>query len=182
MELLTGTTEIDDLDSFLGELDRIGGEFGCVVQAFDARYIAGPEHLERAATLANRAAERDETIARERSVEILLYAAGRRQINRAFEIGVSGGEQEVVVVVDVLGSDVPEGQSEASDPGDGEQETEAIGALSELVDPASWTPGDRADPERITEFYGITDTERAATDASLEELVCERVALLVVEQ
>ncbi|MDL5362936.1 KEOPS complex subunit Cgi121 [Halalkalicoccus sp. NIPERK01] len=164
MRLLTGTAAIDDLDSFLGELDHIGSEYACAVQAFDARYVAGPAHLERAVTLANRATGRGEAIARKRSVEILLYAAGRRQINRAFEIGIEEGEQEVVIVVD------------------GEDESGAIEALSAVVEPADWGPGDRADEERITEFYAITDDERAATDASLEELVRERVALLVVER
>lgn len=164
MERLTGTAAIDDLDSFLEKLDRIGEEYACAVQAFDARYVASPDHLERAVTLANRATERGETIARERSVEVLLYAAGRRQINRAFEIGVTEGEQEVVIVVD------------------GEDESGAVEALSEHVEPADWEPGDQADEGRIVEFYGVTDAERAATDASLEELVCERVALLVVER
>lgn len=164
MRLLTGTAAIDDLDSFLGGLDRIGEEYACAVQAFDARYVAGPDHLERAVALANRAAEHGEAIARERSVEILLYAAGRRQINRAFEIGIGEGEREVVIVVD------------------GEDESGAVEALSEHVEPAGWEPGDRADEGRIAEFYAITDAERTATDASLEELVCERVALLVVER
>ncbi|ADJ13542.1 KEOPS complex subunit Cgi121 [Halalkalicoccus jeotgali] len=164
MELLTGTADIDDLDTFLGELEGVGEEFGCTVQAFDARYIAGPGQLDRAVDLANRASERGEAIARKRSVEVLLYAAGRRQINRAFEIGVSEGEREVVLVVD------------------GEDESEGVEALSKLVEPADWEPGERADEERIAEFYGITDAERAATDASLAELVCERVALLVVER
>lgn len=164
MELLAGSAEIADLDAFLGNLDSIGGEFGCAVQAFDARYVAGPDHLERAVTLANRATERGETIARERSVEILLYAAGRRQINRAFEIGIEEGEQAVVIVVD------------------GEDESGTIDALSGFVEPGDWKPGDRADEGRIIGFYGVTDAERAATDATLEELVCERVALLVVER
>lgn len=164
MELLTATAGIDDLDPFLDELDRIGGEFECTVQAFDARYVAGPAQLERAVALADRAIGRDEAIARERSVEVLLYAAGRRQINRAFEIGVSEGEQSVVVLVD------------------GEDERGAIEALSEVVEPGDWEPGERADEGLITEFYGITDAERAATDASRAELVCERVALLVVER
>ncbi|WP_122088516.1 KEOPS complex subunit Cgi121 [Halalkalicoccus subterraneus] len=164
MRVLTGAAEIADLDTFVAELGSVGDEHGCAVQAFDARYVAGPEQLERAVTLANRAIERDEAIARDRSVEILLYAAGRRQINRAFEIGVSEDEREVVIVAD------------------GEDEGGAIEALPELVEPVSWKPGDRADEGRISEFYGITDAERAATDASLEELVCERVALLVVER
>lgn len=164
MELLAGNADIDDLDAFLDSLARIGEESGCTVQAFDARYIAGPEQLERAVALADRAIGRGEAIARERSVELLLYAAGRRQINRAFEIGVGEGEQAVVVLVD------------------GGDEREAIEALSELVEPGDWEPGERADEGLITEFYGITDAERAATDASLEELVRERVALLVVER
>lgn len=164
MELLTATAGIDDLDAFLDELNRIGEESGCTVQAFDARYIASPAQLERAVELADRAIGRDEAIARERSVEVLLYAAGRRQINRAFGIGVSEGEQSVVVLVD------------------GEDESGAIDALSELVESGDWEPGERAEEGLIAEFYGITDAERAATDASLEELVCERVALLVVER
>ena len=164
MELLAGNADIDDLDAFLASLDRIGDEHGCTVQAFDARYIAGPAQLERAVALADRAIGRDEAIARDRSVEVLLYAAGRRQINRAFEIGVSEGEQAVVVLVD------------------GGNEREAIEALSKVVEPGDWEPGERADPELIAEFYGITDAEQAATDASLQELVCERVALLVVER
>ncbi|MFC6905365.1 KEOPS complex subunit Cgi121 [Halalkalicoccus tibetensis] len=164
MELLAGNADIDDLDAFLDSLARIGDEHDSTVQAFDARYIADPEQLERAVALADRAIGRDEAIARDRAVEVLLYAAGRRQINRAFEIGVSEGEQAVVVLVD------------------GGDEREAIEALSGLVEPGEWRPGDRADEGLIAGFYGITEAERAATDASLQELVCERVALLVVER
>lgn len=164
MEVTTGTAEIGDLDAFIEELDRIGEETGCAIQAFDARYVAGPEQLERAVALANRSFERGENVARERSVEILLYAAGRRQINRAFEIGVSEGERAVVLVAD------------------GEDEKRALVALGELLEDGGWTPGERADPELIETFYGITDAERAATDAPLRDLVCERVALLEVEK
>lgn len=164
METTTGTAEIGNLDAFLDELDRIGRETDCAIQALDARYVAGPEQLERAAALANRSFERGENVARERSVEILLYAAGRRQINRAFEIGVSEGEHAVVLVAD------------------GENEKRAIEALEKLLDGGGWTPGERADAELIASFYGITDAERAATDASLCDLVCERVALLEVEK
>lgn len=164
MKATTGTAEIADLDAFLDELNRVGEETGCAIQAFDARYVAGPEQLERATALANRSFERGENVARERGVEILLYAAGRRQINRAFEIGVSEGAGEIVLVAD------------------GEDEGRAIGMLEALLDGGGWTPGERADPERIGEFYGIGDAERAATDASLVDLVCERVALLEVEK
>jgi KEOPS complex subunit Cgi121 len=178
VELATGTARIADLDSFVEELDRIGEATGCAVQAFDARYVVGPEQLERAVALANRSFDRGENVARERSVEILLYAAGRRQINRALEIGVNeegdgvegtdgnGDGDPVVIVVD------------------GDDESAALDRLAdgELIDPDDWEAGERADPGLIREFYGITDAERAATDAALVDLVCERVALLEVEK
>jgi KEOPS complex subunit Cgi121 len=167
VELVTGGAKIEDLDAFLEEVNRIGEETDCAIQAFDARYVAGPEQLERAVTLANRSFERGENVARERSVEILLYAAGRRQINRALEIGVSEGASEIVIAVD--------GE-------DGGDEDRAVAALCDLLDGDGWRSGERADSDLIEAFYGITDAERAATDASLVDLVCERVALLEVEK
>jgi KEOPS complex subunit Cgi121 len=39
-----------------------------------------------------------------------------------------------------------------------------------------------SDSELIREFFEVTDAEVAATDATLEDLVIERVSLLVVEK
>ena len=89
MELVEATATVTDLDAFLDRLGAIGRDHGVTVQAFDARYVVGRDHLARAVALADRAIARDENIARERAVEILLYAAGRRQIDRALEMGVS---------------------------------------------------------------------------------------------
>jgi len=91
MELLECRLAIDDLDSFVTEIGAIGDRHGVTIQAFDSRYIADRPHLERAVKLADRAIERGENVARDRAVEILLYAAGRRQIDRALEMGVSEG-------------------------------------------------------------------------------------------
>ena len=99
MELVEGRATIEDVDRFVARLGAIGDKHGCAIQAFDARYIVSRGHLERALDLADRARARDEAIARERAVEILLYAAGRRQIERAIELGVSEGAQPVVVLV-----------------------------------------------------------------------------------
>ena len=38
------------------------------------------------------------------------------------------------------------------------------------------------DEPRVCEFFGVTDGERKATAGDLADLVCERVALLVVER
>lgn len=166
MELLEARVDVDDVDAFLAAIQQRGDDHGAVVQAFDARYVAGRRHLQRAVELAGRARDRGERIARDQAVEILLYAAGRRQINQALEMGVSAGQSPVAIVIG---------------DGDAAAAATAIGewlrtnhTLAEVLD--------KGDPDRLCEFFEISDRERQATTASLEELVCERVALLVVDQ
>ena len=172
MKLAEGVAEIDDLEAFLGELDAISDAHEVTVQAFDARYVVDREHLALAVELADRAFDRGENIARERGVELLLFAAGRRQINRALELGVDQGRQEVVVLVD------------ADDAGDDDLESgvevAAAGAVADLLEPAE-TLG-RYDPALVRDFFDVGDAELAAVDGDLPDLVRERVALLVVER
>lgn len=163
MRLVEGRAAIDDLEAFVGELAAIGDEHGAVVQAFDARYVAGREHLEAAVRSARRARDHDDAIADDPALEVLLYAAGRRQIDRALTVGVTGGEGPVVVVVD------------------GGDEAAAAGAVESRLDPAE-TLGHARDEAAIRAYFDIDDTELAATDASLEDLVVERVALLTVDK
>ncbi|MDG5758361.1 KEOPS complex subunit Cgi121 [Natronococcus sp. A-GB1] len=165
MELLECTLAIDDLDSFVADLGAIGETHGTTLQAFDARYVAGPHHLERAVELADRSIERGENVARDRAVEILLYAAGRRQIDRALEMGVGEGENRAVVIAD--------GGDEAAALENVRELTAFGGTATTLESP---------DEETLQEFFEIPDRERAATDASLGALVRERVALLEVEK
>jgi len=180
MELVEGTVEVGgerfpDTGAFVDALSAVGEERGVTVQAFDARYVVSRRHLERALELADRERERGAAIARNRAVEVLLYAAGRRQINRALTMGVGEGETPVVVLVDD-----PESGSDGSD-GSGESpERAAAAAIGELLEPAE-TLG-AYDTDRVCEFFGIGEAERAATDADLETLVLERMALLVVER
>ncbi len=100
MRLVEAEATVSDLDSFIAVVGEVADETGATIQAFDARYVVDREHLERATELADRAIARGNEIARDRAVEILLYASGRRQINRAFEIGVSEGTLPVVILVD----------------------------------------------------------------------------------
>ncbi|WP_433628884.1 KEOPS complex subunit Cgi121 [Halomicrococcus sp. NG-SE-24] len=166
MRTVEGVAVVDDVDAFLDRLGAVGANHDCAVQAFDARYVAGRDHLEAAVEHANRAFERGENVARDRSVEILLYAAGRRQINQALEMGVGEGEHRVVVVVD----------GEAGD------EDAAATAVADCLTPAETLGPDGVDRDRVREFFAVTDAEMAATDADLSELVRERVALLDVEK
>ena len=169
MEVLAGKLDVEDLDGFVRELGAIGDRYGVTAQAIDARYVAGRRHLERAVTLADRAIERDENVARDRAVEILLYAAGRRQIDRALEMGVSAGETDAVVLVDGSGD-----------------ERSAVEALETTFEGLERIPPGAAlssgDGDTLSTFFDVTAEEREATDATLEALVCERVALLDVEK
>jgi len=162
-----GGDRFPDTDAFLTALDEVAETHGVTVQAFDARYVVSERHLERALELADRERSRGSGIARDRAVEILLYAAGRRQITRALEMGVNERETPAVVLV-------------AADDAGESDESAAAAAVEELLTPAE-TLGDY-DPERVREFFDVGDAELAATDASLADLVLERVALLVVER
>ena len=171
MRLIEGTVSIggdrfSDVDAFLERTDEVATAHDVTVQAFDARYVADREHLARAVELADRAFDRGEAIARERAVEILLYAAGRRQINRALEMGVGEGESPVVVVV--------------HDPGGEGGEDAGAAAVRDLLEPAE-TIG-TYDAGLVRDFFDVSEAELGATDATLADLVRERVALLTVEK
>ena len=165
MRVVEGIADVADVDAFVADLTAIGERHAVTVQAFDARYVVGREHLERAVELADRAIDRGEAIARDRAVEILLYAAGRRQINRAIDMGVDEGTTPAVVLVD--------GDDDTA-------EAAAAAAHRELLAPADTLAG--FDRQRVMDFFDISETELGATDGTLADLVCERVALLVVER
>jgi KEOPS complex subunit Cgi121 len=170
MELREGVAEIDDLDAFLDELAAVGDRHGVAIQAFDARYVAGHAHLERAVACAERAIEREDAIARDPAVEILLYAAGRRQIDRALTMGVSEGRGPVVVLAHATG-----------DADGADAERRALADLEGLLVERQPTV-EGYDEELVVDFFDVGDRERAATDARLADLVCERVALLAIEK
>ncbi|MDS0282807.1 KEOPS complex subunit Cgi121 [Haloarcula onubensis] len=165
MEVVEGHADIDDVGAFVAELDAVGDAHGVTIQAFDARYVVDRAHLARAVELAARTRERGDTIADDFGVEILLYAAGRRQINRALEMGVSEGDCPVVAVV------VAESDDDAE---------RAADDLRNLLTPAETLGG--YDAERVRDFFDVGDTELAATEGTLADAVRERVALLVVEK
>jgi KEOPS complex subunit Cgi121 len=183
MEVVAGTATVDDVDAFVETLGEIGDDHDCVVQALDARYVTALEHLETAVRYAARAHRRDDAIVRDPAVEILLYAAGRRQIDRALAMGVDAGETPAVVV---LASDFPDDVLATDD-----AEAATATAVSDVLDDArlvdsTGTPEDPdgfgpTDVERVRAFFDVGDAELAATDATLAALVRERVVLLSID-
>jgi KEOPS complex subunit Cgi121 len=162
---VTATTTISDLEDFLAEIEAISEATGATIQCFDATYVAGDRHLRRAVELAARAYEQGTAVARDPAVEILLYAAGRRQINQALEMGVSEGEGDVVAVV-------TDGDEAAA-----EQRVRKLLGGTDAGD----TGVSLGDADTIKMFFDIGDREVAVVDGDLEDIVLERVALLDVE-
>ncbi|MFC6615400.1 KEOPS complex subunit Cgi121 [Halopenitus salinus] len=189
---LVGTTSIDDLDAFLGRVRSIRRETGAVVQVVDARYVVSTTQLERAVARAERAFERGEEVARDHAVETLLYAAGRRQIDDALEMGVDEGETPAIGIAYASSEERNEGSSAA----DGVDVEVALDRLADLfADGAALDPDDsaaptgsrervaeRTDEDRVRAFYDVSDRELAATDGTLADVIEERVALLDVEK
>lgn len=175
--LVSGTVVIDDLDGFLARLDEIGAETGAVIQAFDADLIVSDAHLRAATRLAARAIARGEAVARDPGVEVMLYAAGRRQIDRALTLGVAEGDQRAVVLVadfgGVPGADRPGADLDAAERAVEGLTTAEADALDDAAD---------FDADRVQEFYDVSDRELAATAGDLADVVRERVALLDVEK
>jgi KEOPS complex subunit Cgi121 len=184
MELVEGAGTVGDVDRLIERFGEIGTEHGCVITAFDGRYLLGREHVERATRLAARAFERGENVADTRSIEVLLYAAGRRQIDRALEVGVSAGEGPIVVVVDREDGGRSERNERTNGPRTDDREQEAATAVERALDP-DFEPTDvlgAYDEDLVRAFFAIGEEELAATDAGLAELVGERVVLLDVEK
>jgi KEOPS complex subunit Cgi121 len=173
MELIEGVATVDDLDAVVARLGEIGDEHGVTVQAFDARYVVDRAHLARAVELADRALARGENVARDRGVEILLYAAGTRQIDRALELGVDEGECPAVVLVEAGG--------ESEDPVAAERR--AAAAVRDMDGPGRIERGatlGEYDADRVREYFEVSDAELAAVEGTLADIVRERVALLDV--
>jgi len=155
-----GSPDFESLEAFLSRLQSLGEDHDVLIQAFDARYVAGEAHLEAALEHAKRAMERGENVADDLAVETLCYAAGRRQIDEAMTMGVKRGEQSVVVLID------------------GEAAEAATESVRELLRPETVA----ADEDLLMEYFGITPAEREITTGDLSGLVRERVALLDVEK
>jgi KEOPS complex subunit Cgi121 len=163
MRILERTAVVEDTDDFLDELDAVRDDHDVVAQAFDARYIVSRLHVEEAVKKARRSFDRGENVADTLSMEVLLYAAGTRQIDVATRMGLRPGEHDAVLVVD------------------GGSEEDAVDDILSLThEPETFDYGDEG---RLLDFFGLTDEEVDAVGKDrLESLVLERVAVLDVNK
>ena len=164
--------QIENINKFLHEFRR--KNIGAAVQFFDAKHVAGPQHLYFAALNALKAFERKINISNNLAVELLLYASAQRQITKAVELlGVNQGSSEVAALI------VADGNHEkecflrlVAETVSGERDDSVLDLTAQKID-------------GIRELFQITDTEFEAKlekqgleKEALTDLVIERMALL----
>jgi len=160
LTILEGVIEIEDLKVFLDEIKRISGEYGVVIQFFDAEKVAGESHLRCAVKKGLRSIKSGENISSDPAMEILLYASGKRQINKALSMGVTAGRNDVVVIVI--------GESE-----------DAIEELNGMITQKPVLEYSQSKRESILHFFDITEAEvEVVGEDRIPDLVMERVVML----
>jgi KEOPS complex subunit Cgi121 len=175
--LIAGNVTIASVDEFLATLQRLAREYAVTIQAMNAELVAGEAHLRAAVEKAIRAFEKQRHLTADLGLEILLYAAGKRQIERALAMGVAAGERKVaiaLVIVDTAGARDLEPVAAAVKQRLG-LEAEPREAFELAIE------RDEHKREKLQRFFGITEEELNAVGAEkLHLLVLERVALLDV--
>jgi KEOPS complex subunit Cgi121 len=90
--------QIEDINAFLEYFRKENR--GTSVQFFDAKYVAGPQHLYFAALNALNAFEKNTSISNNLAVEALLYASAQRQIKKAVKmLGIKQDSSEVAALI-----------------------------------------------------------------------------------
>ncbi len=161
IRLLFGRPIIRNRNEFVLALRKLQAETGCTIQAMDARYIVSERHLTFAAEKALRAFSEGRNIAKDPGVEILRYASGERQIERALLIGLSESTERIVILI-VSGENglMPENSE-----------------LLNIVEIDG--KGCSFKAEAVRRIFNISNEELwAAGEARISDLVLERVALV----
>jgi len=177
MRCITGKVRISDVDDFLAILKAISHRYSVAIQAMDAELIAGEAHIISAVQKALRAIRQGNSITSDLSMEMLLYAAGRRQIERALAMGVSAGDDKKIVIVII---DDGEGKDKDLDAITGEIK-QRIGLTEHPMEDLELETETEEKQKKLMRFFNITDAEiEAVGERKLKMLVLERVALLDV--
>jgi tRNA threonylcarbamoyladenosine modification (KEOPS) complex Cgi121 subunit len=169
-------------DVYIGDVEglmkRVRGELEDVaVQFFDAKCVAGWEHLYFAVLNALRAFESGTNVSKSLAVECLLYASAQRQIKSALSlVGVKRGCSQVAVLAVADGkTGVERALARASELVGGCRDDGVIELLDEKV-------------PYVLSLFSISDLELKAKLGSggvkraVADLVVEHVALLAVQR
>ena len=174
-KIVVGTVSINSVEDSLAVLREIARKCAVTIQALDAELIAGEDHITSAVKKAIRAVEKRKSITSDLGLEILLYAAGKRQIERALTMGVTEGDKKVAIVI-----------VDARDGKDldlvAEEVKRKTGMKEEPIrDLELEVEHNEHKRDKLKKFFAITGEElNAVGEHKLKMLVLERVALLDV--
>ncbi|ATZ61768.2 MAG: KEOPS complex subunit Cgi121 [Methanosarcinales archaeon Met12] len=161
IKIIGGIAEVGDVDEFIKTMSDIARRHSVTIQALDADRTAGAEHLRFAAEKAMRSIREGRNIAEDLGLEILLYASGKRQIERALQMGISPGRNRIAIAI--VGNDAERAGKD----------------VMEFVQEAPVLDYNERKKDLIVKTFGITDAEiEAVGEGKIPELVLERVALL----
>jgi len=174
LRCIAGKVCISDVDDFIAILKAIARRYSVAIQAMDAELIAGEAHIKSAVQKAVRAIRQGNSITSDLSMEVLLYAAGRRQIERALAVGVSPGDNKKIVIVIV---DIDNNNKDLD--AIAEELKQRVGLEEQPVEELETETEEKRN--KLMRFFNITDAEiEAVGERKLKILVLERVALLEV--
>ena len=149
---------------------------GAPIQFFDAKLLAGPQHLYFAALNALKAFEKKTNISNNLAVEALLYASAQRQIKKAVKmLGIKQASSEIAALIMTENRD---------------KKTDYLHLVTKII------PGERDDSvleltdnkiENIKKLFKISELEfevmldkEGLEEETLTDLLIERMALLVI--
>ncbi len=162
-----GLVEIEDVKKFLKDVSSISADYGVTAQAVNADAIAGRCHAEFAVRKAVESFERQRNLARDPGMEIMLYLRGRRQIEKALEIGIKPGENRVAFII--VGDNAAKARP-------------AVEAVLDEVDPTV-VDYSHAKDALLVRLHDITPAEVEIVGPDrIPQLVQERSALLEFEK
>jgi len=162
---------INNIDLFLQQLLLFSKKENLVIQAFDATAIYGKDHLISATTHALRAFEQGRNSTNSLALEILLYAAGERQIQKALKkIGVKKGKQQIAFI---FMNEMTQKKNKRID----EAVIKKFLGMFHLTSDDKVLKGDRNTLKR----FGVTDQELSTIpESKYGDLILEKVALVDV--
>jgi KEOPS complex subunit Cgi121 len=162
IRLLFGRAVLRDKDQLISAIQDLQSRYGCVIQALDADRVVSERHLAFAIEKALAAFREGRNIAKDPGLEIMRYASGERQIERALLMGLSPSTKRLALILASFGRDC---------------RWPSASEISRLVEPDG--SGCSFDNWAVREAFHISSQEmEAAGEDKIEELVLERVALV----
>jgi len=162
IRLLLGKPTTEERGNLIQAIKDLQSRHGLIAQALDARLVVSEKHIQFAVKKALSAFSDGRNIANDPGMEIMRYASGERQIERALAMGVSDQTRRIALVMARVDS-----QGEWPDNRELCQIIEQDGE-SGLFDPGA-----------IKDVFNISSQElQAVGEERMEDLVIERVALV----